>query len=589
MILGTYVGKMSEIRKPLLGFVHKLQDANASGSSGKTHCPTCLRLFKVPRLLPCLHTVCTTCLEKLDPFSVVDIRGGDSDTSSEGSVFQDPELCSLQPQIGILCPVCDAQVDLPLGGVKALTVDHLAMNDVLLENLRGEGQGLVCDLCSDREVEKRCQTCKANLCHFCCQAHRRQKKTTYHTMVDLKDLKGYSQVGKPILCPSHPAEELRLFCELCDRPVCRDCVVGEHREHPYDFTSNVIHKHGDSVRELLRDTQPHVEALEDALAQIKSVNNALQERVEAVAADVRTFSEGYIKAIEEHRDKLLQQLDDIRIQRETALQLQKAQLEQLLADMRTGVEFTEHLLTSGSDLEILITKGVVVERLRKLNKVEYSARPGVNHKICFSPQEKAGQCQGYEVYGAINTQEVDPAQCVLQGEDLHRAREKQTASFTLFCKDASGQSMGRGGDNVHVEVVPKDKKDSPIRTVVQDNKDGSYRVSYTPKEPGVYTVWVCIREQHVQGSPFNVTVRRKHRPHPGVFHCCTFCSSGGQKAARCACGGTMPGGYLGCGHGHKGHPGHPHWSCCGKFIEKSECSFTSGQGAPRSLLRTVAL
>uniref|UniRef100_UPI0031384AA1 Tripartite motif-containing protein 45 n=1 Tax=Mus musculus TaxID=10090 RepID=UPI0031384AA1 len=81
-----------------------------------------------------------------------------------------------------------------------------------------------------------------------------------------------------------------------------------------------------------------VEALEDALAQIKSVNNALQERVEAVAADVRTFSEGYIKAIEEHRDKLLQQLDDIRIQRETALQLQKAQLEQLLADMRTGVE-----------------------------------------------------------------------------------------------------------------------------------------------------------------------------------------------------------------------------------------------------------
>lgn len=49
------------------------------------------------------------------------------------------------------------------------------------------------------------------------------------------------------------------------------------------------------------------------------------------------------------------------------------------------------------------------------------------------------------------------------------------------------------------------------------------------------------------------------------------------------------GGYLGCGHGHKGHPGRPHWSCCGKFTEKSECMWTGGQGAPRSLLRTVAL
>ncbi|XP_066124278.1 E3 ubiquitin-protein ligase TRIM45 isoform X4 [Saccopteryx bilineata] len=476
-----------------------------------------------------------------------------------------------------------------MGGVEALTIDHLAMNDVMLESLHGEGQGLVCDLCSDREVEKRCQTCKANLCHFCCQAHRRQKKTTYHTMVDLKDLKGYSQIGKAILCPTHPAEELRLFCELCDQPVCRDCVVGEHRDHPCDFTSNVIHKHGDSVRELLRGTQPHLDALEEALQQIKETNSALQQRVEAVAADVRTFSEGYIKAIEEHRDKLLKQLEDIRVQKENSLQLQKAQLEQLLADMRTGVEFTEYLLTSGSDLEILLTKGVVVERLTKLNQVEYSAHPRVNNKICFSPQEKAGQCRGYEVYGAINTKEVDPAKCVLQGEDLHRAREKQTASFTLLCKDAAGEAMGRGGDNIQVAVVPKDKKDSLVRTMVQDNKDGTYCVSYIPKEPGIYTVLVCVKEQHVQGSPFTVTVRKRHRSHQGMFHCCTFCSSGGQKTARCACGGTMPGGFLGCGHGHKGHPGRPHWSCCGKFTEKSECTWTGGQSTARSLLRTVAL
>jgi hypothetical protein len=49
------------------------------------------------------------------------------------------------------------------------------------------------------------------------------------------------------------------------------------------------------------------------------------------------------------------------------------------------------------------------------------------------------------------------------------------------------------------------------------------------------------------------------------------------------------GGYLGCGHGHKGHPGRPHWSCCGKFAEKSECTYSSGPSAGRSLLRTVAL
>lgn len=60
----------------------------------------------------------------------------------------------------------------------------------------------------------------------------------------------------------------------------------------------------------------------------------------------------------------------------------------------------------------------------------------------------------------------------LSSADLHRAREKQTASFTLFCKDAAGDSMGRGGDDIQVAVVPKDKKD---RFVLQSGVTGETR------------------------------------------------------------------------------------------------------------------
>ncbi|XP_048207816.1 tripartite motif-containing protein 45 [Perognathus longimembris pacificus] len=549
---------------------------------GKTHCPLCLGLFKTPRLLPCLHTVCTTCLEKLEPFSVGDARAGGSDASSEGS-----GLLDFGPRVGILCPVCDAQVDLPAGGVKALTIDHLALNDVMLESQSGDGPRLACDLCGDRGVEKRCQTCKANLCHFCCQAHRRQKKTAEHAVVEL-DEPG-RRAGKPAPCPAHPAEELRLFCELCERPVCGACAAGEHRGHPCEDAGRAVHRHGDALRALLRGARPRLRALDEALARVRGRDTALRERVKAVAAEVRACSDGHIAAIQEHRDRLLRQLAALGARRERALRLQSAQLEQLRADVSAGVEFAEHLLASGSDLAVLVTKGVVVARLRALSQADCNARPAGHPHIRFCPQEKAGQCRGYQVYGALDAQEVDPARCILQGEDLHKAREKQTSSFTLLCKDAAGESLSRGGDHISVAVVPKDKKDSPVRTMVQDNKDGTYNVSYTPKEPGIYTVWVCVEEQHVQGSPFTVTVRRRHRTHSGVFHCCTFCSSGGQKAVRCACGGTMPGGYLGCGHGHKGHPGRPHWSCCGKFAEKSECTHGAGPGAPRNLLRTVAL
>lgn len=29
--------------------------------------------------------------------------------------------------------------------------------------------------------------------------------------------------------------------------------------------------------------------------------------------------------------------------------------------------------------------------------------------------------------------------------------------------------------------------------------------------------------------------------HSGIYHCCTFCSSGGKKEITCGCRGTMPG------------------------------------------------
>ncbi|XP_029433982.1 tripartite motif-containing protein 45 [Rhinatrema bivittatum] len=559
-----------------------LQDCSgAEPLPSRTRCPLCKELFTEPRILPCLHTFCAACLRQLEPFSVLGFRGGGPADSS--SWLPD------QPPLSLLCPVCDSEVHLPPGGVETLTTDHLAANEVLLERLKKEGLGLLCDLCNEGKAERRCNTCRANLCEFCCQAHRRQKKTASHAVLALKDLKGCSRIAKPIQCSTHPSEELRLFCEVCDRPVCRDCVVGEHREHAYDFTSNVVHQHGDYVRELLKCTQPHLGALEGALRDIEGVGRAVGERVKSVGAEIERFAAGYVRAVEEHRDRLLQRLEELKRQKESALHLQKVQLQQLLADMRTGVEFTEHLLTSGSDLEILITKGVVVRQLRRLNEVDYSVHAATDDGISFWPQEKAGQCHGYEMFGTIVTKTVDPTKCVIQGEGFHTLRAGRAAAFILLCKNSMGEQVGRGGEQLWIRIAHKDKKGCGIEPRVWDRSDGSYHVSFTPLEPGPYSVWVCIKGQHVQGSPFTLTVKSKLRKHQGVFHCCTFCSSGGQKDVRCGCGGTMPGGFQGCGHGHKGHPGHPHWSCCGRASENSECSGPLELSAPHSLLRTVAL
>ena len=52
-----------------------------------------------------------------------------------------------------------------------------------------------------------------------------------------------------------------------------------------------------------------------------------------------------------------------------------------------------------------------------------------------------------------------------------------------------------------------------IEAEVQDNKDGSYNISYFAKEAGTYPASVMVNGEHVSGSPFTVQVKpRQYKP-----------------------------------------------------------------------------
>ncbi|KAM9709325.1 E3 ubiquitin-protein ligase TRIM45 [Menidia menidia] len=560
------------------------KNANATPKSGSLNpravCKACKRLYRDPKILPCLHTFCSDCIAQLEPFSAAS-RSLEAAEDNRTSVT-------------VLCPDCDAEVEVPLSGPAGLSTDHLALDEVFLETLVSEGP-LGCDLCGEGGAESRCEVCCVNLCEFCCQAHRRQKRTASHSVQALEELKAGGRLCRPVLCSLHVGQELRLFCRPCDLPVCLECAATLHREHLCCPTQDVVHLHGDRIRELVGVfLRPRLERLEESLQKVETSQRTLQERVEATANEIRAFARGYASAVESHCLSLLRRVEELRLNRRNRLQLQREQLQQALLDLAGGVEFAERLLSCGSDAEILSTKGVTLRRLTRLAESRLDPHPAASDDgggIRFMPREPAGEVDGFPVLGVVSSKAVDASRCTVEGEGLRRGRQGQEGRFTLVCRDAAGEQMAGGGEHVLVSIVHTEKKSCTVEAAVADNGDGTYGVSYTPMEPGPYSVWVCVKAQHIQGSPFALSVKRKMRHHGGTFHCCSFCSSGGAKEARCGCAGTMPGGFKGCGHGHRGHPGKPHWSCCGSTAEKSECLPQSVLAAvsPRGHLRTVEL
>lgn len=97
------------------------------------------------------------------------------------------------------------------------------------------------------------------LCSQCVAAHRRTRLTKEHEVIALNDLQAQKEVQeklhRPLLCAVHEREVLKYFCETCDEPVCRECLIIEHREHHYGYLKDVDKKHRSEVGVLVMNTK----------------------------------------------------------------------------------------------------------------------------------------------------------------------------------------------------------------------------------------------------------------------------------------------------------------------------------------------
>ncbi|CBY31730.1 unnamed protein product [Oikopleura dioica] len=163
------------------------------------------------KLLGCLHTFCTECLDKSEAERT-------APHASDGK---------------ILCPVCRCLTPRTLLSDNHFIVEE---NDQNGQNSQESKKCTCCD--EDRIGVKYCIECGEWLCEDCVTAHQRVKITRNHTLVDEAPI----EESGVEYCKEHPNEPLQLFCETCDKMTCRDCQLQHHKEHRYDFVAEAAAK-----------------------------------------------------------------------------------------------------------------------------------------------------------------------------------------------------------------------------------------------------------------------------------------------------------------------------------------------------------
>ena len=248
-------------------------------------CPVCTNRFTNPKQLPCLHSFCLHCLQRIQATS------GIRDT--------------------ILCPECRGNFAVPGNGDLNILPTNFRLNSLLdaLPVTECKTSGVKCGNCDKRRQESAyCFTCCSFWCDDCLPSHNRIKTFKEHHALALKDFRveDFENVlEQPTFCAKHEKKELELFCRVCKTTICNSCAFIDHEGHAKIALEDAAKEQRLRINRAIESKKGKAQKKVTRIAKLGENCAQVQEDAARVKSVVQQFTDNLIAAIEGKRAKSL--------------------------------------------------------------------------------------------------------------------------------------------------------------------------------------------------------------------------------------------------------------------------------------------
>ena len=250
------------------------------------------------------------------------------------------------------------------------------------------------------------------------------------------------------------------------------------------------------------------------ITRLKSECNEIQEQVACVKKRAQNLVDNLTRVIEAKKQELFKEVEVKAQQSIERLVEQQSDVEKELWRIETSIKETERFLMRSTNAEIVHFNTVFQEDVTGEAELVDRDRKDLGHFVFFANKSLMAKANS-EGVGSLKQiiSQTKSSNSKAEGKGITEVTVGLEAQFVLTTRNAENEQCYEQCDIVTVEIRNDDGRECATEAQVQDNKDGSYNISYFAKEAGTCQTSVMVNGEHVSGSPFTVEVKpRKYEP-----------------------------------------------------------------------------
>ena len=210
------------------------------------------------------------------------------------------------------------------------------------------------------------------------------------------------------------------------------------------------------------NTKKRIGPLKEAIEKVTETKQRLDYKLEEVRQEVNQNCKRCREVIQEREEEILTQVNNLYRMKSKTLEIQLEELQLMLGNLNSSIDFTESLLRHGNEAEVMIVKKQMTQRLHELNnlKLEYLPLEDALIDYTFSTDNFR---KAIEHIGEVKVYHAYPPYCFATGVGIHRAKAGLEAVFLVTAKDRMNEIYSGKGEPISVEIEPPEGDPVPSR------------------------------------------------------------------------------------------------------------------------------